>query len=154
MFASAAFAILFALLGCAEAWGQAKAAAVNPDEDCLACHSQKDLKSEAGQSVYVDAAKHKAGAHAILNCSDCHTTIKGFPHPARVAKVECATCHAEEAADVPKSAHGLLGPEACNSCHGSAHEAVATAGRKMPGGAPALLVIPDDAFGCAAWFLA
>ena len=128
LFASAAFAILFALLGCAEAWGQAKAAAVNPDEDCLACHSQKDLKSEAGQSVYVDAAKHKAGAHSILNCSDCHTTIKGFPHPARVAKVECATCHAEEAADVPKSAHGLLGPEACNSCHGSAHEAVATAG--------------------------
>lgn len=102
--------------------------APKPDADCLACHSQKDLKSESGHSLYVDETKHQAGAHAILNCTDCHTNIKEYPHPARIARVNCATCHAEEAANVPKSVHSLLGAEACNSCHGSAHEALPAAG--------------------------
>lgn len=99
----------------------------NPDDDCLACHSQKDLKSESGHSVYVDESKHKSGAHSILGCTDCHTNIKEFPHPAHRAKVSCATCHADQAGDVPKSVHGLLGAHACNSCHGSAHDAQAAA---------------------------
>jgi cytochrome b subunit of formate dehydrogenase len=103
-------------------------ASPKPDADCFACHRQKDLKSESGRSVYVDETKHSAGAHSILNCTDCHTNIKEFPHPARIAKVSCAACHAEEAADVPKSVHSLLGVDACNSCHGSAHDAQTAAG--------------------------
>jgi cytochrome b subunit of formate dehydrogenase len=93
------------------------------DDDCLACHSQKDLKSESGRSVYVDETKHAAGAHSMLNCTDCHTDIKEFPHPTRIAKVSCATCHTSEAADLPKSVHSILGAEACAACHGSAHYA-------------------------------
>jgi cytochrome b subunit of formate dehydrogenase len=103
-------------------------ASPKPDADCLACHSQKDLKSASGRSVYVDETKHSAGAHSILNCTDCHTNIKEFPHPARIAKVNCATCHAEEAVDVPKSVHSLFGAQACNCCHGSAHDAQPAAG--------------------------
>lgn len=98
------------------------------DADCLACHGQKDLKSESGRSVFVDEAKHSAGAHSVLNCADCHTNIKEFPHPARIAKVDCSTCHAEEAAAVPKSIHSLLGAEACSSCHGKAHDTQAAGG--------------------------
>jgi len=92
------------------------------DADCLACHAQKDLKSESGRSVFVDEAKHNAGAHSVLNCADCHTNKKEFPHPARIAKVDCSACHAEEAAAVPKSVHSLLGAQACSSCHGKAHD--------------------------------
>src|SRR5689334_10793854 len=110
----------FGLLLASSAQAQAKAAA-DSDADCLACHHDKDLKSESGRSVYVDQAKHQAGVHGILNCSSCHTDVREFPHPSRVAKVDCATCHADQAADVPKSAHALLGAEACMSCHGSAH---------------------------------
>ena len=102
--------------------------APNPDDDCLACHGQKDLKSESGHSVYVDETKHKAGAHAILNCADCHTSIKEFPHSPKIAKVNCSACHAEESADVPKSVHSILGVESCTNCHGSAHDAEPAAG--------------------------
>src|SRR3984957_9524029 len=50
--------------------------------------------------VYVEQAKHEAGVHAVLNCGACHGDIKEFPHPKRIARVECATCHADQAADV------------------------------------------------------
>jgi cytochrome b subunit of formate dehydrogenase len=34
----------------------------------------------------------------------------------------CGTCHEEPVAQVPKSAHSVLGAQACASCHGKAHE--------------------------------
>src|SRR5271157_6589927 len=89
------------------------------DQECLACHGQAGMKSEKGKDIYVNAAKHAASAHAILGCSDCHTAIKDFPHPAKIAKVQCATCHADEAKAFPASAHSMLGESACASCHGS-----------------------------------
>ena len=100
----------------------------NPDADCLACHNNQDLKNDSGQSVYVDEAKHEAGVHFVLNCTACHTSIKEYPHPKRIAKVECATCHTEQTADVPKSVHGALGADACTSCHGPAHYTKSAAG--------------------------
>ncbi len=109
-----------ALPGCV-AGGAAKPTA-NSDADCLACHSSKDLKTDSGRSLYVDPTKHQASVHSILNCTSCHTNIKEYPHPKRIAKVECATCHADQSADLPGSIHGTLGPEACASCHGSAHD--------------------------------
>jgi len=93
------------------------------DTDCLACHGDKDLKDAAGHSLFVDAARQKAGVHGGLACGDCHTNIKEYPHPKKIAKVECAACHEEQARAVPASAHGALGAEACQSCHGPAHYA-------------------------------
>ena len=95
----------------------------NPDDDCLACHAQSDLKSEKGHSVYVDPAKHKASVHADVNCTACHADIKEFPHPAKIKKVNCVACHEEPPADVSKSVHAALGADACTSCHGAAHDA-------------------------------
>jgi cytochrome b subunit of formate dehydrogenase len=95
----------------------------SPDTECLVCHGQKDLKSSSGRSVYVNEVKREVGAHAGLTCTTCHTDIMGFPHPARVAIVECATCHAEEAGAVSRSIHSALDGQVCSSCHGSAHEA-------------------------------
>ena len=79
------------------------------DQDCLACHGQAGMKSDAGKSISIDPAKHAASAHAVLGCKDCHTDIKDFPHPAKVARVQCATCHADEAKAFPASAHSVLG---------------------------------------------
>jgi len=92
------------------------------DEDCLVCHGDKGLKSEAGRSIYVDAAKHKASVHGALGCTTCHSAATEFPHPKRMAKPACATCHTEPATDIPKSVHKALGAEACTSCHGEPHE--------------------------------
>lgn len=107
------------------------AAAPPPDQECLACHGQAGMKSDSGKNISIDAAKHAASAHGILGCKDCHTTIKEFPPPAKVAKVQCATCHEEEVKNLATSAHALLGENACESCHGNVHE-LTTAERLMP----------------------
>lgn len=101
-------------------------------QECLACHGQAGMKSDKGKSISIDPAKHAASAHAILSCTDCHTSIKEFPHPTKVAQVQCATCHADEAKAFPMSAHSALGDSACASCHGSVHE-LTTADKLMPG---------------------
>jgi formate dehydrogenase gamma subunit len=101
---------------------QARQAPSNQDAECLACHGEKEMKSGAGKSIFVDPARRKAGVHAGVSCQTCHRDIKEYPHPKKIAKVNCATCHAKPATDLPKSIHGALGAEACASCHGSAHE--------------------------------
>ncbi len=106
-------------------------AAAGRDDECLACHGQPGFKSDAGKSISIDPARHAASAHAVLGCKDCHTDIKEFPHPAKVVKVQCATCHADEAKAFPASAHSILGESACASCHGSVHD-LGTAEKLMP----------------------
>jgi len=102
------------------------------DQECLACHGEAGMKSAAGKNISIDPAKHEASAHAVLSCKDCHTSIKEFPHPSKVVKVQCATCHADEAKAFPASVHSLLGESACASCHGSVHE-LSTAEKLIPG---------------------
>jgi hypothetical protein len=57
------------------------------DESCLACHGQPGMTSDKGKSISIDPAKHAASVHGTLGCTDCHTVIKDYPHPAKVAKV-------------------------------------------------------------------
>lgn len=101
------------------------------DEACLACHGQAGFKSEKGKDISIRPEAHAGSAHGILGCRDCHTGIKDFPHPAKVTKAQCATCHAEESSAVPKSIHSTLGEQACASCHGNVHE-IATAAKVVP----------------------
>jgi len=101
-------------------------AAPAADQECLACHGQAGMKSGAGKDISIDPAKHAASAHAVLGCKDCHTAIKDFPHPAKIAKVQCATCHADQAKSFPASVHSILGESACAACHGSVHELTTT----------------------------
>jgi cytochrome b subunit of formate dehydrogenase/protein-arginine kinase activator protein McsA len=99
-----------------------KAKPLKQDESCLACHGQPDMKSDQGKDISVNPAKHSASIHGILGCRDCHTSIKDFPHPARVRKVGCRTCHQDQSSDVSASIHSVLGETACSSCHGNVHE--------------------------------
>ena len=73
------------------------------DESCLACHGQAGMTSSTGKSISIDPARHAASVHGTLGCNDCHATIKDFPHPDKVAKVQCSTCHTEEASHVTSS---------------------------------------------------
>ena len=124
------------------------------DEACLACHGTAGMKSEKGKDISINPAKHAASAHAALACQDCHTSIKDFPHPAKIAKVECATCHDAEAKSFASSAHSVLSETACATCHGSVHELVA-ANNLMPAKcaechAPELKEFADSIHGQAA----
>jgi len=97
------------------------------DESCLACHGQAGMTSDKGKSISIDPTKHAASVHGILGCTDCHSAIKDYPHPAKVSKVECTTCHAGEASHFSTSVHSALGGGACQSCHGDHHEITAVA---------------------------
>ena len=85
------------------------------------------MTSSTGKSISIDPAKHAASVHGTLGCNDCHTTIKDFPHPDKVPKVQCSTCHTDEASHVAGSIHSTLGDVACQSCHGDPHEVSAAA---------------------------
>jgi formate dehydrogenase gamma subunit len=102
------------------------------DESCLACHGQAGMTSGSGKSISIDPAKHADSVHGVLGCVDCHTTIKEYPHPDKVAQVRCSTCHTDEATHAAKSIHGALGEGACESCHGDPHE-VGLADQVAPG---------------------
>lgn len=101
------------------------------DEACLACHGQPDMQSAKCKSISIRPEQHAASVHGTLGCKDCHTSIKDFPHPAKVAKVQCERCHAEQVSDAAKSIHAALGEEACFSCHGNVHE-IAPAAKLQP----------------------
>ncbi len=89
--------------------------------DCLACHADKDMKDAAGHSLAVDGDKFGASIHGSLKCNDCHADIKTYPHPDKVAKVQCSTCHAGQESDLKGSVHANGQEHPCTSCHGDAH---------------------------------
>jgi cytochrome b subunit of formate dehydrogenase len=103
------------LLGAALAHPLAAASATSGP--CSTCHDQ-------GQKL----AK---SAHAGLPCDTCHESHEKYPHPAGIAKPECATCHRDQAGDYALGVHGQArkngneGAPDCALCHGSAHELLA-----------------------------
>jgi len=104
--------LLFALawvLAPTRATAHQKSPPPRQDEACLACHGTVGMKSENGENIFIHPSKHATGVHAALGCQDCHTRIQTFPHPAKIEKVQCATCHTDEAKALAASAHALLG---------------------------------------------
>jgi len=101
-----------------------------PDDNCLACHADKNRKSAKGAPVFVDADRFKASVHgqAEIGCIGCHADLKEakeFPHAAPLQPVKCAACHGTESGRLGTSVHfQLLRPEnpitvSCVDCHGS-----------------------------------
>jgi nitrate/TMAO reductase-like tetraheme cytochrome c subunit len=56
--------------------------------DCLSCHGDAGMQDAAGHNISVDAHKFGDSIHGSLKCNDCHTGIKEYPHPDKVAPVE------------------------------------------------------------------
>ncbi len=110
-------ALLFSFFAVPAAWAQQNA-------ECLACHSAESLTDQAGHSVYVDGMKQKASVHGSLDCTSCHTSIKGYPHPEHISAVKCDACHSGEASAVAESVHVKASAEPCLSCHGDPHAIV------------------------------
>ena len=89
--------------------------------DCLSCHGDAGMQDASGHSISVDAHNFGASIHGSLKCNDCHAGIKEYPHPDKVAPVECKTCHADEATGLAGSVHADKADHPCTSCHGDAH---------------------------------
>src|SRR6516225_3745987 len=86
-------------------------------QDCLTCHADKGLQNAAGHNISVDGDTFSQSIHGSLNCSDCHADIKEYPHPDKIARVKCATCHAGEEKELSGSVHSNSADHPCTSCH-------------------------------------
>ena len=107
--------------------------AAQSDEDCLTCHSDKDLKSEAGKSLFVDLAKSQVSIHgqAGITCVNCHADlqkIRDFPHESPLKPVACGECHETALQEFERSIHQASNEKGatgiiigCKDCHGT-HE--------------------------------
>ena len=111
IFLIAGFSLLFIFLIPGSLFGQ----------DCLTCHADKGLQDAAGHNISVDGDTFGQSIHGSLNCSDCHADIKEYPHPDKIAKVKCATCHAGQEKELSGSVHSNSADHPCTSCHGDAH---------------------------------
>lgn len=89
------------------------AAAEGGAESCLACHGNKDSGAPE-----VDAAAFASSRHGKAACTGCHSDIKEFPHPEKIRKVDCSSCHASAKAAVGSGVHAAVPGNACVSCHG------------------------------------
>ncbi len=109
--------------------------------DCLSCHSNPNLnvKLQSGEtlSLFVDEQHFTDSVHGQKNCTDCHTDILGYPHPAvtfqdrRDVTLQlnraCQQCHANEYTKAQDSVHakqlaaGNRNAATCTDCH-TAHE--------------------------------
>jgi predicted CXXCH cytochrome family protein len=99
------------------------------NEDCETCHSDPGLKTERqGRTVslFVESRTLAASAHRELDCISCHqdAAVKEFPHPERLAPVNCGICHDQEEEKYSAGIHGKAfkrgAPYApsCKECHG------------------------------------
>jgi len=98
-------------------------------EECAGCHDTgpRPGKREKGMPPPFDAAALRASPHAALECAACHTELakKEFPHPEKLARVDCGACHSDEQTQYTASLHGRaaahgdrLAPT-CRDCHGT-----------------------------------
>jgi hypothetical protein len=108
-------------------------AAAQSDEDCLTCHEDKGLKSEAGKPMFVDQAKFQGSIHgqAGISCLDCHADlqkVRDFPHNSPLKSVSCGQCHETAVQQFETSIHQAANEKGtsgitigCKDCHGT-HE--------------------------------
>ena len=109
-------------------------------ESCMVCHSNPELTMTLGDGeelpLYIDPAIWGGSVHGDkLLCTDCHTTITGYPHesweiPSRrdynIAQYElCRHCHFDNYTKTLDSIHyaifsaGDMDAPLCTDCHGS-----------------------------------
>jgi hypothetical protein len=96
------------------------------NDDCLACHADPTATRSNGTAVAVDPQVFGDSKHAAMACVDCHAdlaTLQEFPHPDRLAPVNCATCHDTAQEQYAQGVHGVARQNGrtlaatCVDCH-------------------------------------
>jgi formate dehydrogenase gamma subunit len=121
-------------LGCVDCHaGAAKSGhtAKTASASCLACHADEETKLTASAHAMLGDPKDSS------TCITCHGT-HDVVDPATRGPLFCATCHATEASQYNLSIHGRAHAKmngdapTCQSCHGPAHQVVASGDAKSP----------------------
>ena len=110
------------------------------NDDCQTCHGEPSMTRADGRPVVVEPKAFAMSAHGPFSCVDCHTdlaTLSEFPHPDRLAAVNCAMCHDAPGAAFMQSVHAAIpaaagGPAQCVTCHGPPHQIKPSADPESP----------------------
>lgn len=102
------------------------------NDDCLMCHEGQGLTTERnGKTISLDVNTKilKKSSHSNVTCVSCHkdAAVSEFPHPEKLAPVNCGQCHKAAQIEYHRGMHGqalaLKSPHAptCQTCHGEQH---------------------------------
>lgn len=102
-----------------------------PNSECMDCHEgefKAPRKNLPPVWIGVRPELFAKSVHGGLNCVDCHATLTGPTHDAKLPPAQCASCHEAATGQFATSIHGVARPGAqpvaasCTTCHGNAHE--------------------------------
>jgi hypothetical protein len=122
--------LLAACLCAATALAQKPAPKPPGNDDCLACHGDASAQGANGRSVAVLPDTFGASIHGQsgIGCVDCHADLAkttDFPHPEKLAAVNCAGCHDAAVVKYNSSVHAEARrtnaqsvAATCVDCHG------------------------------------
>jgi predicted CXXCH cytochrome family protein len=119
--------------------GGVAGAAQREDAACIGCHTTQGLSlklpSEEILPLTVDIGVLRSSVHAALQCTNCHTNIRAYPHPKITAHdhrdfqmeryQQCQTCHPDQYRQALDSNHarilaaGNRDGAICVDCHDS-----------------------------------
>jgi cytochrome b subunit of formate dehydrogenase len=101
------------------------------NEDCLTCHSDKDLEAQTDRGktlkLFVPEKPLIGSVHEGMSCTECHIGEKSFddvPHSPKGMTKACPDCHEDAKQSVDKDIHGkacIAGnprSPSCCACHG------------------------------------
>ncbi|HLF80922.1 MAG TPA: hypothetical protein VI410_04070, partial [Anaerolineales bacterium] len=111
------------------------------NQSCLACHADPNLgmllQNGEQLSLFIDSGVYAQSVHGQggYACVQCHTGLRGYPHPSFQAAdrrdlslqlyAACQRCHSGEYQGTLDSAHeqardrGVLEAAVCTDCHGA-----------------------------------
>lgn len=101
------------------------------NDDCLMCHSDKDLTMEKkgkAVSLFVSENSLAKSTHAKLNCVSCHNGYdpEALPHNEKKKDISCSDCHQNSLVKHPfhpsivkTKGKGSGASNDCKSCHGT-----------------------------------
>ncbi len=108
--------------------GEAGAAVVADDENCMLCHKYPGLAriNEKGElrRFHIDPNQYAHSVHTKVKCSGCHTDIKEIPHK-EAKRVDCTIeCHIKESGSEKPFSHGRILEDLEASIHNPDNEYV------------------------------
>jgi len=127
VFGSGALVVCLLLAAAGPAAAQTPTAPAN--DDCLACHGDSTATRADGSSIAVAPEVFGKSTHSTIACVSCHADLaktSEWPHPEKLQKVSCGTCHGQQGSNYDDSVHGRAVAKAglavaprCSTCHGT-----------------------------------
>jgi len=101
------------------------------NEYCLECHSDPDLESEEGHTLFADEGIIGKSVHGKVACIECHATpradFEDIPHFGKYVPIDCESCHRREGMVYMEYFYKMLEGKgkgdseipSCKECHGT-----------------------------------